>query len=141
MIQEDNTESDFQFYEGNEEELETNNINFDLAEDMLDEDMPRENDGQIQDYKNELYKDLTFKCEDGQALRRIKSEYEKKDRRWDFGCTPRTVSALYYSPLQSVLVPAYIIESVKTCPCISLNSNHSQRLFKQTTFTASAPIH
>ena len=56
VIQDDNTESDFQFYEGNEENPETNNINFDLAEDMLDEDMLPENDGQIQvnvEYQND----------------------------------------------------------------------------------------
>ena len=102
VIQDDNMESDFQFYEGNEDDLESTNTNLDFAEEMLDEDMPPENDGQIQDYKNVLQGVLTFKCKEGYALRHIKSEYDstKKDRRWDLDCTPKSVSALYNSPLQ-----------------------------------------
>ena len=80
LIQDDNTESDFKFYEGNEEDLETTNINFDLAEEMLDEDMPPENEGQIQGYQYELQGNLTFKCDKGHALHHIKSEYDAKKR-------------------------------------------------------------
>ena len=99
VIQDDNIESDLQFYEGNEEELESSNMK--LAEGMLDEDTSSMNDSQIQvAYQNGWRGSLRFTCRRGRALNHVGSIYSKKykDRRWYFSC--KRVSVLCYCPLQ-----------------------------------------
>lgn len=89
MIQDDDTESghDLQFYEGDEEELESTSMK--LAEGMLDEGMSSMNDSQIQvAYQNRWRGSLRFTCRRGRALNHVESIHSKrrKDRRWHFSC-------------------------------------------------------
>ena len=97
VIQDDNTESDLQFYEGNEEEIESTNINLNHAEEMLDDGMFTENAGQIQEeYLNDLHYEVERKCKKNQALTYVKSIYsgQKNDRQWIFECGRVSASIL-----------------------------------------------